>query len=150
MHLHNYSTTGLLDSLQKKENLTFFSFKAAMTSSPPSVFCNLCNRVKMWSSSLMIWTHTHTRARRPLHASTPCHDNFLVLFGVVFIVQKQNARSFFFFNQVSEMWNGFLSCTLFFLGVWLLLKCMHSLRLWQMITFQAAVVFLFSDLSRGA
>lgn len=44
----------------------------------------------------MIWTHTHTRARRPLHASTPCHDNFLVLFGVVFIVQKQNARSFFF------------------------------------------------------
>lgn len=76
-----------------KEKLTFFSFKAAMTSSPPLCCCNLCNRVKMRSSSLMIWTHTH--ARRPLHLH-PGIVTFSFCWGVVFIVPKQKPKGCFF------------------------------------------------------
>lgn len=122
-----------------KEKLTFFSFKAAMTSSPPLCCCNLCNRVKMRSSSLMIWTHTH--ARRPLHLH-PGIVTFSFCWGVVFIVPKQKPKGCFLMEQEYGMFSFHKIHT--FSCVWLLLRCLQSLRLWQMITFLRQQWFFLS------
>lgn len=56
--------TCLLDSLQEKKNWHFPLSEQRWHHLNPLCCCNLCNRVKMRSSSLMIWTRT--RARRPV------------------------------------------------------------------------------------
>lgn len=134
--------TCLLDSLQEKKNWHFPLSEQRWHHLPPLCCCNLCNRVKMRSSSLMIWTCT--RARRPVRLHPGILTFSLLLFlGVVFIVQKQKPKGWLFTEQELGMFS--FHKILIFFCVWLLLRCLRSLRHWQMIVFHAAVVFPFSD-----